>query len=89
MYLHVNYFWRRPHFDILIDSIGPEFLDEHGNLWVGRTRREIFVLTRQSLLESHPAFGYLNFNSVLFSSSTTLLNLFIVLSSTVESLKDM
>ena len=43
MYLHINYFWRRPHFDILIDSIGPEFLDEHGNVWVGRTRREIFV----------------------------------------------
>ena len=44
LYLHILDFWRRPHFDILINSIRPELLHENGDLGVGRTRTEIFVV---------------------------------------------
>ena len=54
MYLHINYFWRRLHLDILINSVRPELLHENGDLWVRRTTTEITCISVTNYLPRMP-----------------------------------
>ena len=72
MYLHINYFWRRLHFDILINSIRPEFLHENGYLWVRRTTTETTCISVTNYLPGIPTQPWDIWISILSSSDHQL-----------------